>query len=359
VAEVAAEEPAAEPANVTWLAALAATLLLLAVLTRLARARAGRAPGVPEILMEPPEEIHPAELAVLWGSFRRSSPLLAALGMFDPWTQRALFQTELLHLAHEGVIEMEAVGRVTEPEDLRVTLRKQPEPTDRGFVDYLFAGGKESRTLREVAASSNASAFSSWAMGLRTRTMTSMVATQVRGVGRPSMSMGGMIAWALHTFVPLSRLSRGWAARLAGTGAMVGAVVSGVTAPSGPGTVLLPAICLGAGLIAVRLMPYQPPAAFRVRLARWASFRRFLVSHADLDDAPALAVTIWERYLVYASALQAAEEVQGQVRRVVPLSQLVIPWLGAPSGAAGVAWVQSVGAASPKGKVTALRVLGG
>ena len=346
--------------SVTWLIAVAVTLLLLVALTRAARARAGRAPGVPEILMEPPEEMHPAELAVLWGSFRRSSPLLAALGMFDPWTQRALFQTELLHLAHEGVIEMEAVGRVSEPEDLRVTLRKQPAPADRGFVDYLFPGGQGTRTLGEVSASSNASAFSRWAMGLRTRTMTSMVATQVRGVGGPSISMGGMVSWALHTFLPLSRLSRGWTARLASTLALVGAVVSGMIVPSGPGTVLLPAICLGAGLVAVRLMPYQPPAAFRIRLARWASFRRFLVSHADLDDAPALAVTIWERHLVYASALQAAEEVQGQVRRVLPLSQLVIPWLGAPSGAAGLAWVQSVGAASPKGvKMRPLRVLGG
>jgi hypothetical protein len=310
--------------------------------------------------MEPPEEVHPAELAVLWGSFRRSSPLMAAIGMFDPWTQRALFQTELLHLAQQGVIEMEAVGRVTEPEDLRVSLRKEPEAMDRGFVDYLFAEGKEARTLAEVARSSNASAFSMWAMALRTRAMTSMVATQIGGVGRPSMSMGGMISWALHTFMPLSRLSRGWTARLATTVAIAGAIVSGLTAPSGPATVLLPAICLLAGLVAVRFMPYQPPAAFRVRLARWASFRRFLVSHADLDDAPALAVTVWERYLVYASALQAAEEVQGQVRRVVPLSQLVIPWLGAPSGAAGVAWVQSVGTAAPGGaRMSPLRVLGG
>ena len=344
----------------TWLIAVGGTLVLLAALTRLARARAGRAPGVPEFLMEPPEELHPAELAVLWGSFRRSSPLLAAIGMFDPWTQRALFQTELLHLAQQGVIEMEAVGRVTEPEDLRVSLRKQPEPADRGFVEYLFAGGKEPRTLGEVASSSNASAFSMWAMALRTRAMTSMVATQIRGVGRPLMSMGGMISWALHTFLPLSRLSRGWTARLASTVAIAGAVVSGVTVPLGPGRILLFAICILAGLVAVRLMPYQPPAAFRVRLARWASFRRFLVSHADLDDAPALAVTVWERYLVYASALQAAEEVQGQVRRVLPLSQLVIPWLGAPSGAAGVAWVQSVGAATPAGvRMSPLRVLGG
>ena len=332
--------------------AVGATLAVLLIMVAVARARAGRAPGVPGILMEPPEEIHPAELAILWGSFRRSSPLTAAIGVFDPWTQRALFQTELLHLAQQGVIELEAVGRVTEPEDLRVSLRKQPDGLDQGFVGYLFAGGNTTRTLQEVAATADASLFSRWAGGLRTKVMMSMVTTQLRGGGRPTFSPLGMVMWGLRTFVPLSRLGRGWTAKLASLVSFGGAIAASMIFPA-PQSFALAGGCIIAGMVAVRLMPYRVPAAFRERISRWGAFRRFLVSHADLDDAPAAAVTVWERYLVYASALQAAEEVQGQVRQVLPMTHMLLPWLGAPTGDASAAWVQSLGTLAPKGVRTA------
>lgn len=303
---------------------------------------------MPRLLTEPPENIHPGELAVLWGSFLRASPLRAAVGLFDPRTQRALYRTELLHLAREGVIEMQAIGPVTDPQDLRVSLRKDAEPLDTGFVDFLFAGGRDPRTLREVAASSDGRVFAGWASGLRTKVMLEMVTTQMRGMGAPGMtSMAGMVGWALRTFLPLSRQSRGWPARLATLVALAGAVVSYLGALAAPWDWLVPAGCILSGMVAVRLMPYRVPGAFRDRLARWASFRRFLVSHADMDDAPALAVTIWEQYLVYASAMQAAEEVQDQVRLVLPMTQLMIPWLAAPSGAAVTAWVQTLGSLAP------------
>jgi hypothetical protein len=285
---------------------------------------------------------------VLWGSFLRSSPLMAATGMFDPRTQRALYQTELLHLVHEGVLEMQAIGPVTEPHDLRISIRKEPGPVDSGFVQFLFAGNPAPRTLREVAGFSDGGVFAAWAGGLRTKVMLEMVTTQMRGAGTPGMtSMAGMVGWALRTFVPLSRQSRGWPARLAPLTAIGGAIVASLGDLATPWDWIVPAVCVVAGLVAVRLMPYKVPHAFRERLARWASFRRFLVSHADMDDAPALAVTVWERYLVYASALQAAEEVEGQVRRVLPMTHMLIPWLGAPSGAAGAAWIQSLGALAP------------
>jgi Predicted membrane protein (DUF2207) C-terminal domain len=323
-----------------------ATIVMLFVLVTVARARAGRAPGVPELLREPPEDVHPAELAILWGSFRRSSPLTAAMGVFDPWTQRALFQTELLHLAQQGVIEMEAIGRVTEPEDLRVSLRKQPHALDRGFVQYLFAGGTRTRTLGEVAASGDASAFSRWAGGLRTKVMMSMVTTQLRGGGMPGFSLAGLAMWGLRTFLPLSRLGRGWTAKVATLAAFGGGIAASMIFPS-PLNVVLGLGCIAAGVVAVRLMPRRTPAAFRDRLARWAAFRRFLVSHAEMDDASAAAVVVWEKYLVYASAMQAAEEVEDQVRQVLPMTHMLLPWLGAPSGDASAAWVQSLGSLAP------------
>ena len=323
-----------------------ATIVILVALVTVARARAGRAPGVPELVREPPEEIHPAELAILWGSFRRSSPLTAAMGVFDPWTQRALFQTELLHLAKQSVIEMEAIGRVTDPEDLRVTLRKQPQAIDRDFVRYLFPGGTRTRTLGEVAAQGDASGFSRWAGGLRTKVLMSMVTTQLRGGGMPGFSLPGMAMWGLRTFLPLSRLGRGWPAKVATLVSFAGGVVASMTLPT-PLNVVLGLGSIAAGIVAVRLMPRRVPAAFRERLAKWASFRRFLVSHAEMDDASAAAVVVWERYLVYASAMQAAEEVEDQVRQVLPMTHMLLPWLGAPSGDATAAWVHSLSALAP------------
>lgn len=330
----------------TGLLVVTATILVLLALVAIARARAGRAPGVPQLLTEPPEDVHPAELAILWGSFRRSSPLTAAMGVFDPWTQRALFQTELLHLAQQGVIEMEAVGRVTEPEDLRISLRKQPQVVDRDFVGYLFPGGTRTRTLGEVAAQGDASRFSRWAGGLRTKVMMSMVTTQLRGGGMPGFSLAGMAMWGLRTFLPLSRLGRGWPAKVASLVSFVGGVVASMTLPA-PLNVVLGLGCIAVGVVAVRFMPRRVPAAFRERLAKWAAFRRFLVSHAEMDDASAVAVVVWERYLVYASAMQAAEEVQDQVRQVLPMTHMLLPWLGAPSGDAAAAWMQSLGTLSP------------
>lgn len=314
------------------------------------RARATAGPG---LLTEPPENIHPAELAVLWGSFRRASPLLAAAGFFDPRTQRALFQTELLHLAQEGVIELQAIGPVTEPEDLRISLKKQPGPIDAGFIQFLFTGNTASRTLKEIAAFADRQAFAAWAAGLRAKVMSEMVSTTMRGAGTPStLSISGMLHWALSTWMPLSRQSRGWPGRLAGLVGFLGAMLVGVASfadQGGSGSWLLALVCVAAGIVAVRLMPYRVAPLFRERLGRWASFRRFLVSHADMDDAPAASVAIWEKYLVYASALQAAEEVREQVRQVLPMSQLMLPWLGAPGGLAAVAWVQSLGTFAPAG----------
>lgn len=330
------------------LAAAGVTFLVLIVLVIVARTRGGRAPGVPRLLTEPPENVHPAELAVLWGTFLRQSPLRAAMGLFDPQTQRALYQTELLYLAQEGVIELQAIGPVTDPQDLRISLRKEPGPLDLGFVDFLFGSDRTPRTLREVAASSNGGVFAGWAGGLRTKVMLEIVSTQMRGVGASGMtSMAGMVGWALRSFLPLSRQTRGWLARSASLVAFAGAIVAYLGDLEEPWDWFVPAGCIVAGLVAVRLMPYRVPAAFRDRLARWASFRRFLVSHADMDDAPALAVTIWERYLVYASAMQAADEVRDQVRQVIPMAQMLIPWLGASSGAAVTAWVQTLGSLAP------------
>jgi uncharacterized membrane protein len=76
-------------------------------------------------------------------------------------------------------------------------------------------------------------------------------------------------------------------------------------------------------------------------MARWRSFRRFLTEFSSLPEAPALAVVIWERYLVYATALGCADEVEKQVKALIPPQELPSPWEGAPSGVNALAFVHS------------------
>jgi uncharacterized membrane protein len=70
-------------------------------------------------------------------------------------------------------------------------------------------------------------------------------------------------------------------------------------------------------------------------VARWAAFRRFLKEFSSFDDAPALAVIVWERFLVYAVALDVADRVEKQVRELLPPEAIPEPWPGAPRGIEG------------------------
>jgi len=91
-------------------------------------------------------------------------------------------------------------------------------------------------------------------------------------------------------------------------------------------------------------MPSRLPATLRERLARWGAFRRYLTDFSTFQDAPTAAITIWEHYLVYAVALGVADEVEEQVRALVPAERLPEPWPGAASGADGyVHYHRSIG----------------
>jgi uncharacterized membrane protein YgcG len=79
----------------------------------------------------------------------------------------------------------------------------------------------------------------------------------------------------------------------------------------------------------------------RTRVKRLEAFRTYLKDFSDLPNAPALAVIIWEQYLEWAVALGVADEVEKQVRALVPVESLRSPIRGAPTGLAGVtAWHQ-------------------
>src|SRR5918994_6669030 len=110
----------------SWIAAIGA-LLAGAALVLLARRR-DRVPGLPTIVREPPETVHPVSLAIWWHAYRRM-----------PGTKQA-YRAQLLHLASEGIIELRSTGSVTDPDDLAVRLRRLPdeEGPDRDFVKFLF-----------------------------------------------------------------------------------------------------------------------------------------------------------------------------------------------------------------------------
>jgi uncharacterized membrane protein len=52
--------------------------------------------------------------------------------------------------------------------------------------------------------------------------------------------------------------------------------------------------------------------------ARWEAFRRYLRDFSRLEEAPPIALDLWDRYLVYAVALGVAEEVLEAARLRAP-----------------------------------------
>jgi uncharacterized membrane protein len=285
---------------------LGAIPVILAALVVLSRLR-DRVPGVPRIIQEPPEDIHPMDLARLWGQ---------ANGTVSP---QDAYRTQMLHLARSGVIDVQGVGTVSDPDDFLVGLRRIPKDgRDREFAEFLFPDGKAER------------------LSLKTLKATGTRRTELREWWDQTKdsAKGG-----------LSRMRTGtrweaWLATLVGLGG-IALGIWGVGLFRGPlGLVLIPVSLVALIVAQVLIRPRLAPT-FRERVARWRSFRRFLKGFSSLADAPALAVVIWENYLVYATALGVASRVEKQVKALIPAEELREPWPGAPSGVSGLVWVHS------------------
>ncbi len=282
--------------------------LALASLLFLARRR-DRVTGVPRHLQEPPERIHPVELAVLWSTVH---------GKLHPKTA---YRAQLLHLMHTGVLRVTPVGPVSDPDDFLVQRAKEPDGLDREFVEFLFAGdGQGTISLRDLRAKGpRRQRLTDWwaRVGSKTkRTVTNVV----KGRDRGELATGFVIALVagLYGFWRSVGFSEGSPALFDGL--------------VGPLAAWLIPISVVSHLIVKRLMPPRLSKHMRERVARWGAFRRFLTQFSTLPEAPALAVIIWEQYLVYAVALGVADEVEDQVRGLVPADQLPEPWPGAPPG---------------------------
>lgn len=317
---LAEEEAAAEEANaarrtfsreraVAWglIVGIPFALLLLVALSRMR----DRVAGVPRVVEEPPEDLHPVELSYLWDAYE---------GRYLP---RNAFRTQLLHLARRGAISLEAVGRVSDPEDLVVRLRKRPKTgIDADFVDFLFPDSAERISVANLKATGKRrKPLRTWTDAVEKKTKAGVDRVRRSGPRLESfllllVALGAGFWWVQSDYV------RGLTLLAAIEGAL-------------------------AWVIGGRFLRPRLPVDLRERMGRWAAFRRFLKEFSSLPEAPALAVVIWERYLVYATALGVADAVEKQVRSLVAPEDLPAPWRGAPAGVAGLNLIHGFGVATP------------
>lgn len=305
-------ERRARAARASWLAIVVLALLGPSLIL-VGRLR-DRVAGVPPILREPPDDMHPVQLAMLWSAYRG-----------DHGAKNA-YRAQLLHLATMGAIELSPVGTVSDPSDLVVRRTKEPAPegVDADFLAFLFPEGAPD-TVQLSALSGDGtrgSAFRRWwaDVGSKSRAGVERIGQgRVRGV---------------TTIAALSAVL----AVVFGSAVLLEGVIAGL---------ILGAAGVAMLLVVLRFTRPRLPSELRTRMARWGAFRRFLGDFSSLPEAPALAVVIWEHYLVYAVALDVADEVRSQVRALTPPEELPAPWPGAPVGADGLAWLTRFQAALP------------
>ena len=148
-----------------------------------------------------------------------------------------------------------------------------------------------------------------------------------------------------------SRRHRRWEARAmfwSMVTVLVYSIVAGIVLKAAPKAWLGAFAAFVVWALARWFLPMRiPDPSDRERIARWAAFRRFLKRFSSLPDAPTLAVIVWEKYLVYATALGVAARVAKQVKALVPAERLPAVWSGAPSGLMGFTWANSLSTQTP------------
>jgi uncharacterized membrane protein len=290
----------------------------LALLVLLSRYR-DRVPGVPKILEQPPEE-DPVQGSVLWSAWA---------GHLSP--QNA-YRAQLLKLARLGAIEMKADGRVSDPKDLTLVRKMDAmdlqAELDQDFMWLLFGRGGD--TVDEVSVNhpkprkaESSGTYAAWWSGVKMK--SSDITRRIRkGDARLESTLAAIIA-------------------IGAAGYGIWTAVWGLGGAIGWWLVPVSAISLVVALIKIHA---RLGVEDRTRIKRLEAFRTYLKDFSDLPNAPALAVVIWEQYLVWAVALGVADEVEEQVKALVPVESLRSPIRGAPTGIAGLtAWQQFQSAA--------------
>jgi hypothetical protein len=305
-----------------WVAVLLVALpVVMVLLVLLARLR-DRIPEVPRLLEQPPEP-DAVQAALLWSAWR---------GHLSP---RNAYRAQILRLVHRGAIEMRAEGTVTDPKDL--TLHKRMDPldlpteSDQDFQLLLFGSGVDavdgvsiSNPKPRPAGGAASLRYGAWWRGVRSRSADALRRIQ-KGDARLESTTAFLAASAT-----------------AGYG--VWTAVWGLGGPIGWWLVPAALACL---VPALRAIPPRVERPIRERVARLAAFRRYLAHFSDLPNAPALAVVIWEEYLEWAVALDVADEVERQVRALIPAEEIRSPVPGGPGGPRAVELFHALTVAAP------------
>ncbi len=293
--------------------------MLLLVL--LAKAR-DRIQEVPKLLEQPPEP-DAVQGALLWSAWR---------GHLSP--QNA-YRAQILRLVHLGAIDMRAEGMVTDPKDLTLHKRMEaldlPTKADQDFQMLLFGTGEDA--VDEISilnpkprpgGTEPYTRYRAWWDGARSRTGDALRRIQ-KGDARLESTTAFIVAGG----------AAGYGVWTAAWG--LGGRVGWWLAPA----------ALACLVPALKAIPARVDRPLRERVAKLAAFRRYLQRFSDLPNAPALAVVIWEQYLEWAVALGVADEVEKQVRALIPLERLRSPVAGGPTGLQGLSIFHAMNVAAP------------
>ena len=197
---------------------------------------------MPDLLQQPPDTTHPAELAFLWSAYA---------GETSP---KNVYRAQLLHLADERVIELRAVGLVSAPTDLVVRLVGEPRPggPDADFVGFLFPEGSPKEVaLSALTPATRPKALRRWWDDVGQK--GGAAAARLRGGRARGVTVLSFLVFVAAIFVAMNAAA--WGAR------------AGVVAPLA-GFLAWMAVLKGT--------PPRLPAEDRERFGKWLAFRRFL-----------------------------------------------------------------------------------
>ena len=321
IAQASEEEIGRIRRLISWAAVLAVVPALLAA--AVIYARYGYEPRVAydrEYEQEPPGTLQPAEVAALLSQGKVDERGFTAT-VFD-FIRRGIVEARpisttrstFLGLRHEDISDLElSMGRGS-PD-----VASYEEPVYSVVSRILDEGPQPLHKFRERIredASSNALSY---------RAFATAVPASLEKRGLFDRSGRRVVGWVAAGFIGLGILGAFIVAKVTSSILLGGVALFAVTIALMVNGLLFLAI---TGFRRVRVKRTKEGA---LEAARWSSFERYLRDFSRLEEAPAISLDLWDRYLVYAIAFGVASEVLATARIYAP-AELVerssIYWYG-------------------------------